>query len=173
MHTSTQTDVYISVASNPIIEHCRSIRFAKYPRFLQLGGVDQPVRCFALTMQVAVAHCSLYRATSRCKISLTFDPPRRRTGPSFRRMRYHLRRNGRNPDMWTASRSIRSSRGYYHMYPSSVLSRHSNRLSVSLLAASTCLPRAHGYSIIVAGGLASCENKIWHVDTHCKLPFVR
>ncbi|OSX58376.1 hypothetical protein POSPLADRAFT_1049574 [Postia placenta MAD-698-R-SB12] len=40
MHTSTQVNVYLSVASNPIIEHCSSIRFAGYPSCLanRLGG---------------------------------------------------------------------------------------------------------------------------------------
>ncbi|KZT65211.1 hypothetical protein DAEQUDRAFT_747147 [Daedalea quercina L-15889] len=42
MHTSTQTDVYISVASNPIIEHCKGIRFATYPRFLQHTRKELP-----------------------------------------------------------------------------------------------------------------------------------
>ncbi|KAI0356885.1 hypothetical protein OH77DRAFT_177458 [Trametes cingulata] len=35
MHTSTQVDVYISIASNPIIEHCSAIRFADYPTCLR------------------------------------------------------------------------------------------------------------------------------------------
>ncbi|TFY63127.1 hypothetical protein EVJ58_g3433 [Rhodofomes roseus] len=42
MHTSTQTDVYISLASNPVIEHCKEIRFANYPRFLQRAGDEYP-----------------------------------------------------------------------------------------------------------------------------------
>ncbi|KAL7284727.1 hypothetical protein ACG7TL_002033 [Trametes sanguinea] len=37
MHTSTQVDVYISIASNPIIEHCSAIRFADYPSCLRKG----------------------------------------------------------------------------------------------------------------------------------------
>ncbi|CDO77434.1 hypothetical protein BN946_scf184857.g41 [Trametes cinnabarina] len=35
MHTSTLVDVYISIASNPIIEHCSAIRFANYPSCLR------------------------------------------------------------------------------------------------------------------------------------------
>ncbi|KAK7042428.1 tubulin-folding cofactor C [Favolaschia claudopus] len=31
MHTSTNVDVYLSIPSNPIIEHCSEIRFASYP----------------------------------------------------------------------------------------------------------------------------------------------
>ncbi|KAI0752737.1 tubulin binding cofactor C-domain-containing protein [Daedaleopsis nitida] len=34
MHTSSQVDVYISISSNPIIEHCSAIRFADYPATL-------------------------------------------------------------------------------------------------------------------------------------------
>ncbi|EIW53351.1 uncharacterized protein TRAVEDRAFT_31546 [Trametes versicolor FP-101664 SS1] len=34
MHTSSAVDVYISIASNPIIEHCSAIRFADYPSCL-------------------------------------------------------------------------------------------------------------------------------------------
>ncbi|KAH9903380.1 tubulin binding cofactor C-domain-containing protein [Cubamyces lactineus] len=35
MHTSSGVDVYISIASNPIIEHCSAIRFADYPSSLR------------------------------------------------------------------------------------------------------------------------------------------
>ncbi|KAI0324571.1 hypothetical protein GY45DRAFT_1313595 [Cubamyces sp. BRFM 1775] len=35
MHTSSEVDVYISIASNPIIEHCFAIRFAEYPSSLR------------------------------------------------------------------------------------------------------------------------------------------
>ncbi|KAH9926063.1 tubulin binding cofactor C-domain-containing protein [Fomitopsis serialis] len=42
MHSSTQTDVYISLASNPIIEHCKGIRFTKYPRYLHSAGDELP-----------------------------------------------------------------------------------------------------------------------------------
>ncbi|KAJ4496010.1 tubulin binding cofactor C-domain-containing protein [Lentinula edodes] len=31
MHSSRSTDVYLSIQSNPIIEHCHSIRFGPYP----------------------------------------------------------------------------------------------------------------------------------------------
>ncbi|KAF7323883.1 C-CAP/cofactor C-like domain-containing protein [Mycena kentingensis (nom. inval.)] len=31
MHTSTNVDVYLSISSNPIIEHCSKIRFCAYP----------------------------------------------------------------------------------------------------------------------------------------------
>ncbi|KAK7019844.1 tubulin-folding cofactor C [Favolaschia claudopus] len=34
MHTSTNVDVYLSIPSNPIIEHCSEIRFASYPPVL-------------------------------------------------------------------------------------------------------------------------------------------
>ncbi|TCD63589.1 hypothetical protein EIP91_005197 [Steccherinum ochraceum] len=34
MHTSSHVDVYLSIPSNPIIEHCSNIRFAKYPTHL-------------------------------------------------------------------------------------------------------------------------------------------
>ncbi|KAI0657513.1 tubulin binding cofactor C-domain-containing protein [Cubamyces menziesii] len=35
MHTSSRVDVYISIASNPIIEHCSEIRFADYASSLR------------------------------------------------------------------------------------------------------------------------------------------
>ncbi|KAI0672294.1 tubulin binding cofactor C-domain-containing protein [Trametes maxima] len=35
MHTSSNVDVYISIASNPIIEHCFGIRFDDYPHSLR------------------------------------------------------------------------------------------------------------------------------------------
>ncbi|KAJ7253063.1 tubulin binding cofactor C-domain-containing protein [Mycena haematopus] len=35
MHTSTHVDVYLSIPSTPIIEHCSQIRFASYPTALR------------------------------------------------------------------------------------------------------------------------------------------
>ncbi|RDX52636.1 TBCC-domain-containing protein [Lentinus brumalis] len=40
MHTSSDVDVYISIASNPIIEHCSGIRFADYPASLRRSPAD-------------------------------------------------------------------------------------------------------------------------------------
>ncbi|KAI0827359.1 tubulin binding cofactor C-domain-containing protein, partial [Trametes gibbosa] len=40
MHTSSRVDVYISIASNPIIEHCSLIRFTDYPRQLRSALAD-------------------------------------------------------------------------------------------------------------------------------------
>src|SRR5882762_2194985 len=40
MHASTDVDVYLSIPSNPIIEHSSSIRFAAYPTSLYLP--EQP-----------------------------------------------------------------------------------------------------------------------------------
>lgn len=40
MHTSHNVDVYLSISSNPIIEHCSDIRFAAYPSIL-LSSLDQ------------------------------------------------------------------------------------------------------------------------------------
>lgn len=34
MHTSHKVDVYLSIPSTPIIEHCLDIRFAAYPKSL-------------------------------------------------------------------------------------------------------------------------------------------
>ncbi|KAF9467159.1 tubulin binding cofactor C-domain-containing protein [Collybia nuda] len=34
MHTSHNVDVYLSIPSTPIIEHCLDLRFAAYPKFL-------------------------------------------------------------------------------------------------------------------------------------------
>ncbi|KAI0772881.1 tubulin binding cofactor C-domain-containing protein [Trametes elegans] len=43
MHTSSQVDVYISITSNPIIEHCSAIRFADYPTHLRpASSADSP-----------------------------------------------------------------------------------------------------------------------------------
>ncbi|KAJ7178009.1 tubulin binding cofactor C-domain-containing protein, partial [Mycena filopes] len=44
MHTSTNVDVYLSIPSNPIIEHCSQIRFTAYPATLQVAG--DPYVCF-------------------------------------------------------------------------------------------------------------------------------
>ncbi|KAK7060802.1 hypothetical protein VNI00_000535 [Paramarasmius palmivorus] len=42
MHTSRDVDVYLSIQSNPIIEHCAGIRFGSYPSSV-LPGVTQNV----------------------------------------------------------------------------------------------------------------------------------
>jgi tubulin-specific chaperone C len=42
MHTSRDVDVYLSIQSNPIIEHCAGIRFGSYPRSV-LPDVTQNV----------------------------------------------------------------------------------------------------------------------------------
>ncbi|KAH7910918.1 tubulin binding cofactor C-domain-containing protein [Hygrophoropsis aurantiaca] len=39
MHGSTDVDVYLSIPSNPIIEHCSRIRFTSYPKAL-LSDID-------------------------------------------------------------------------------------------------------------------------------------
>ena len=52
MHTSSGVDVYISIASNPIIEHCSAIRFADYPSSLRPTSLSAtqvclpPSRCY-------------------------------------------------------------------------------------------------------------------------------
>ncbi|KAF7319483.1 C-CAP/cofactor C-like domain-containing protein [Mycena chlorophos] len=40
MHTSSVVDIYLSISSNPIIEHCSQLRFAKYPS--TLASADLP-----------------------------------------------------------------------------------------------------------------------------------
>nr|GAT44397.1 predicted protein [Mycena chlorophos] len=40
MHTSSVVDIYLSISSNPIIEHCSLLRFAKYPS--TLASADLP-----------------------------------------------------------------------------------------------------------------------------------
>ncbi|KAJ7756945.1 tubulin binding cofactor C-domain-containing protein [Mycena metata] len=42
MHTSTNVNVYLSIPSTPIIEHCSKIRFAPYPATLQISGYTYP-----------------------------------------------------------------------------------------------------------------------------------
>ncbi|KAF7343433.1 C-CAP/cofactor C-like domain-containing protein [Mycena venus] len=37
MHTSTNVDVYLSIPSTPIIEHCSQIRFSSYPAALRIS----------------------------------------------------------------------------------------------------------------------------------------
>jgi len=34
MHTSVKVDVFLSIASNPIVEDCHDIRFTSYPQTL-------------------------------------------------------------------------------------------------------------------------------------------
>ncbi|KAH9854571.1 tubulin binding cofactor C-domain-containing protein [Lenzites betulinus] len=53
MHTSERVDVYISIASNPIIEHCSLIRFADYPQQLRPASTDaaQEVKSNYLAVQ--------------------------------------------------------------------------------------------------------------------------
>ncbi|KAI0372531.1 hypothetical protein BV20DRAFT_1042647 [Pilatotrama ljubarskyi] len=56
MHTSSQVDVYISIASNPIIEHCSAIRFADYPTCLRRrtspdGAAAQEIKSNYLAVQ--------------------------------------------------------------------------------------------------------------------------
>ncbi|KAI9060089.1 hypothetical protein FKP32DRAFT_1595827 [Trametes sanguinea] len=59
MHTSTRVDVYISIASNPIIEHCSAIRFADYPSCLRKGTLTDAT----LSNYLAVQDFSHIRAT--------------------------------------------------------------------------------------------------------------
>lgn len=40
MHTSKAVDVYLSITSNPIIEHCSNIRFSPYPSSLSPDASD-------------------------------------------------------------------------------------------------------------------------------------
>ncbi|KAF7366688.1 Tubulin-folding cofactor C [Mycena sanguinolenta] len=42
MHTSTHVDVYLSIHSTPIIEHCSQIRFASYPTALRTSEDTSP-----------------------------------------------------------------------------------------------------------------------------------
>ncbi|KAJ7291218.1 tubulin binding cofactor C-domain-containing protein [Mycena rebaudengoi] len=46
MHTSQAVDVYLSIPSTPIIEHCSRIRFAPYPA--SLSGDDTPNNIFSV-----------------------------------------------------------------------------------------------------------------------------
>ncbi|KAL4076899.1 tubulin binding cofactor C-domain-containing protein [Scleroderma yunnanense] len=41
MHNSTEVDVYLSVGTNPVIEHCSNIRFAKFPDALSQDPAQQ------------------------------------------------------------------------------------------------------------------------------------
>lgn len=51
MHASSHVDVYLSIPSNPIIEHCANIRFAAYPAtFRTLIGDDARSVCRQLTL---------------------------------------------------------------------------------------------------------------------------
>jgi len=45
MHTSDKVDVYVDITSNPIIEHCKNIRFAKYPAKYGSGSQVCAVDC--------------------------------------------------------------------------------------------------------------------------------
>ncbi|KAI8989114.1 tubulin binding cofactor C-domain-containing protein [Trametes punicea] len=62
MHTSSQVDVYISIASNPIIEHCSEIRFADYPSCLMPESSTDVVQN-AKSNYLAVQDFSHIRAT--------------------------------------------------------------------------------------------------------------
>ncbi|KAJ7865261.1 tubulin binding cofactor C-domain-containing protein [Mycena leptocephala] len=42
MHTSTDVDVYLSIPSTPIIEHCSQIRFTSYPTALRVSEDTSP-----------------------------------------------------------------------------------------------------------------------------------
>ncbi|KAJ7337352.1 tubulin binding cofactor C-domain-containing protein [Mycena albidolilacea] len=42
MHNSTSVDVYLSISSTPIIEHCSQIRFASYPASLGISEDSSP-----------------------------------------------------------------------------------------------------------------------------------
>ncbi|KAF8208225.1 TBCC-domain-containing protein [Mycena galopus ATCC 62051] len=42
MHTSKDVDVYLSIPSTPIIEHCSQIRFASYPAVLRTSEISSP-----------------------------------------------------------------------------------------------------------------------------------
>jgi hypothetical protein len=57
MHNSTSVDVYLSISSTPIIEHCSQIRFASYPASLRISE-DSSVRCLIYLM-FAQAECSI------------------------------------------------------------------------------------------------------------------
>ncbi|CCM02004.1 uncharacterized protein FIBRA_04078 [Fibroporia radiculosa] len=64
MHASSDTDVYISVSSNPIIEHCTGIRFSGYPQlFLRSGAFAPPKDNMSSSDHLAVQDFSHIRAT--------------------------------------------------------------------------------------------------------------
>ncbi|KAF8062274.1 tubulin binding cofactor C-domain-containing protein [Lyophyllum atratum] len=42
MHTSHNVDVYLSILSNPVIEHCTDIRFGAYPSILSPATENKP-----------------------------------------------------------------------------------------------------------------------------------
>ncbi|KAI0698966.1 tubulin binding cofactor C-domain-containing protein [Cerioporus squamosus] len=63
MHTSSQVDVYISIASNPIIEHCSAIRFADYPACLRRPPASDTNNTQSKSNYLAVQDFSHIRAT--------------------------------------------------------------------------------------------------------------
>ncbi|KAI0634284.1 tubulin binding cofactor C-domain-containing protein [Trametes polyzona] len=63
MHTSSAVDVYISIASNPIIEHCSSIRFADYPPRLKPASASSNSAQEFKSNYLAVQDFSHIRAT--------------------------------------------------------------------------------------------------------------
>jgi len=50
MHASSKVDVYLSVTSNPIIEHCKDIWFSPYPKALAPSSVTEKVSSFAIVL---------------------------------------------------------------------------------------------------------------------------
>jgi hypothetical protein len=50
MHASSKVDVYVSITSNPIIEHCQEIRFAPYPKALAPSLVTKKAWTFAIIL---------------------------------------------------------------------------------------------------------------------------
>ncbi|RPD61646.1 hypothetical protein L226DRAFT_485258 [Lentinus tigrinus ALCF2SS1-7] len=63
MHTSSEVDVYISIASNPIIEHCSAIRFADYPSSLRRPPAHDSITTQTKSNYLAVQDFSHIRAT--------------------------------------------------------------------------------------------------------------
>ncbi|KAJ3520821.1 hypothetical protein NM688_g9108 [Phlebia brevispora] len=63
MHASHAVDVYLSIESNPIIEHCSSIRFAEYPRALSSTLDASPSILHETSKHLAVQDFSHIRAT--------------------------------------------------------------------------------------------------------------
>ncbi|KDR74954.1 hypothetical protein GALMADRAFT_569936 [Galerina marginata CBS 339.88] len=51
MHSSKQTDVFLSISSNPIIEDCNTIRFAQYPIPFRTALLDDQKESPPFTVQ--------------------------------------------------------------------------------------------------------------------------
>ncbi|KAI0317982.1 tubulin binding cofactor C-domain-containing protein [Amylostereum chailletii] len=74
MHTSTGVQIFVSIPSNPIIEHCSEIAFAPYPPFLSSTVLKLADNLSPISKHTSVQDFSHIRPTPSPNWSILEDP---------------------------------------------------------------------------------------------------